>query len=125
MNQQLVGFGAFGSPGVGAAPAFGASPRAAINPWELSSPGVALYRRAYGQEDPGAVPAADLGPAVFGFSVAVLAGIVILGAVVNYQIGKAMAPDKASESKWAWGNAIGGTIFPPVTIGLALLKNYG
>ncbi len=24
----------------------------------------------------------------------------------------------------AWGNAIGGTVFPPVTLGLALYKNY-
>ncbi len=35
-----------------------------------------------------------------------------------------MAPSKDKEAKWAWGNAIGGTLVPPVTVGLAIYKNY-
>lgn len=59
-----------------------------------------------------------------GLGAATIAGLLLLGIAVNYQIGKAMAPSKNQERKWAWGNAIGGTIFPPTTVGLALYKNY-
>ncbi len=53
----------------------------------------------------------------------ILVAFLIAGAV-QYQLGKAMAPSEAKESKWAWGNAIGGTIFPPITLGMAIYKNY-
>jgi len=53
----------------------------------------------------------------------ILAAFLIAGAV-QYQLGKAMAPSEAKESKWAWGNAIGGTLFPPITLGMAIYKNY-
>lgn len=95
---------------------------------EMSSPGVALYRHAMsgglGQngETTEVTPGATSG--ALGIGMGVLAGLVLLGVAINYQIGKAMAPDKRSESKWAWGNAIGGTIFPPTTIGMAIYKNY-
>ncbi len=56
--------------------------------------------------------------------IAYVAAIVAVAVAVNYQLGKAMAPSKAKETKWAWGNAIGGTVLPPVTVGLAIYKNY-
>jgi hypothetical protein len=62
--------------------------------------------------------------AAAGVSMAVIGGLVLLAGVINYQLGKAMAPSKADESRWAWGNAIGGTLFPPLTVGLAVYKNY-
>ncbi len=66
---------------------------------------------------PGAGMVATLG-------IAYVAAIVAVAVAVNYQLGKAMAPSKAKETKWAWGNAIGGTVLPPVTVGLAIYKNY-
>ena len=60
-----------------------------------------------------------------GLSVGVFALVMIAAAVaVNYQLGKAMAPTERDEYKWAWGNAIAGTLFPPFTIGMAVYKNY-
>ena len=64
------------------------------------------------------------GGLVAGLSVAYIAAIVGVAVAVNYQLGKAMAPSKDKEAKWAWGNAIGGTLVPPVTVGLAIYKNY-
>lgn len=99
---------------------------------ELSSPGIALYRHAMagglGNDPPMPPPEGTPMPtdlaAATGLGMGILAGIILLGVAVNYQIGKAMAPSPESEGKWAWGNAIGGTIFPPVTLGMALYKNY-
>jgi hypothetical protein len=105
---------------------------------ELSSPGIALYRHAFGQPptepawpEPTPPPAYENGSEVatvggvgLGLGVGVIAAIVALAVAINYQYGKAMAPNKQSESKWAWGNAIGGTIFPPFTLGMAVYKNY-
>lgn len=108
---------------------FGAS-KPALMVHELSSPGMALYRHAMGggfgvdAGVPELTPSTELATAGATLGVGMLAAIVILGVAVNYQIGKAMAPNSQSESKWAWGNAIGGTIFPPVTLGMALYKNY-
>jgi hypothetical protein len=102
-----------------------------MNLVELSSPGVALYRHAFGAgsepENPpvlngeSGATVAGLG---LGVGVGVIAAIVLLAVAINYQYGKAMAPNKQSESRWAWGNAIGGTIFPPFTLGMAVYKNY-
>lgn len=115
-----------------------------LNLSEVSSPGAALYRHAFGtngevntpQEpylngngtvtgpspNPGEVAAA--GALGLGLSVGVIAAIVAIGVAINYQIGKAMAPNAQVEGKWAWGNAIGGTVFPPTTLILAVYKNY-
>ena len=124
-NTQITGFGNYGMRGFGAAPAFGASHRAVLQPWELSSPGMALYRRAYGQDEAGEDPnLAQAGAGLATLGVGLIAALVLFSVAVNYQLGKAMAPDERSEGKWAWGNAIGGTLFPPVTIGLAIYKNY-
>lgn len=63
-----------------------------------------------------------------GGAAALSAGIIVaalaIGVAVNYQVGKAMSPDKRSERKWAWGAGIGGTIFPPTILGMAIYKNY-
>ena len=98
-----------------------------ISYWDLASPSVALWRRAtapsyrgYGQDE-----VADIGDAAVGLGAGMIAGLILLSIFANYQLGKAMAPNEASEGKWAWGNAIGGTLFPPLTLGLALYKNYG
>jgi hypothetical protein len=106
----------------------------AINLMEISSPGIALYRHAFGAAAPpngeGApAPSPEeigAGIAVGGavLSVGVIAAIVALSVAINYQLGKAMAPNKQVEGKWAWGNAIGGTVFPPFTLGMAVYKNY-
>lgn len=110
------------------------SPPPALTPWEIASPTTALYRRAFGQQDPLA-PSDPVGPLttkeqqqggalIAGMGAAMVVGIVILAVAINYQYGKAMAPNKQVEKKWAWGNAIGGTIFPPFTVGMAVYKNY-
>lgn len=103
---------------------------------EMSSPGVALYRHAMAGglgndvEIAPPPPGPEIAPPLpefsggLGVSLGVLAGLALIGVAINYQIGKAMAPDMQSERKWAWGNAIGGTIFPPTTIGMAIYKNY-
>ncbi len=96
-----------------------------VSYWELSSPSMALYRRGFrtrsidgfGQET-------TAGGWVAGLGAGMLAAVLLLAVAVNYQIGKAMAPNKQKEAKWAWGNAIGGTLFPPVTLGMAIYKNY-
>jgi len=105
-------------------------PTLPLKVWELSSPGVALYRHAMGADEPTA-PIAPISPTTptspgfgLGLGAGVVAGLILLGVVVNYQLGKAMAPSKDVEGKWAWGNAIGGTLFPPFTIGMAVYKNY-
>lgn len=93
-----------------------------VSYWEVSSPSMALYRRGLrrrsidglGQEE----------TVIAGLGAGMLAAVLLLAVAVNYQIGKAMAPNEAKESKWAWGNAIGGTLFPPVTLGMAIYKNY-
>lgn len=114
--------------GYSANPANLANLAPALSPWEASSPSMAIYRRAFGQAAaPQAGPADIAGPAagtLLGFTALTFAGIILLAVVVNYQVGKAMAPNEAAESKWAWGNAIGGTVFPPVTLGMAVYKNY-
>jgi len=130
---------------------FRSPPVQAINSWEYSSPSVALYRHVArgtpiqgfgieydlegnivsGQEKRSPspdgytqAPPSGAGLAGLGLGVGVIAGIILFAVAVNYQIGKAMAPSKQKEASWAWGNAIGGTLFPPVTIGLAVYKNY-
>jgi len=79
--------------------------------------------------DPGPPPTSDIpgagaGALLGGMGIAYLAVIVAAAVAINYQLGKAMAPSKDKEAKWAWGNAIGGTLVPPVTVGLAIYKNY-
>ena len=69
-------------------------------------------------------PGAGAGALFGGIGIAYLAVIVAAAVAINYQLGKAMAPSKDKEAKWAWGNAIGGTLVPPVTVGLAIYKNY-
>ena len=73
---------------------------------------------------PDFVSPTSAGGLVAGLGGAYLAAIVAVAVAVNYQLGKAMAPSKDKEAKWAWGNAIGGTLVPPVTVGLAIYKNY-
>jgi hypothetical protein len=58
------------------------------------------------------------------YSTGVIIAAFLIAGAVQYQLGKAMAPSEAKESKWAWGNAIGGTLFPPITLGMAIYKNY-
>ena len=88
------------------------------------------YMPQFGQEPPFQdAPNPDApnfpgGGMVAGLGVAYIAAIVAVAVAVNYQLGKAMAPSKDKEAKWAWGNAIGGTLVPPVTVGLAIYKNY-
>jgi hypothetical protein len=100
---------------------------------EITSPGIALHRHAFGAAAPSgeAAPAPAPGEVAGGIaiggavvSIGVLAAVVALAVAINYQYGKAMAPNKQAESRWAWGNAIGGTIFPPFTLGMAVYKNY-
>lgn len=96
-----------------------------IAPYELSSPSMAVWRRALTPSQQAAAGMGQNGEALyFGLTAGMLAAIVVVAGVVNYQLGKAMAPNGASESKWAWGNAIGGTLFPPFTLGMAVYKNY-
>jgi hypothetical protein len=59
-----------------------------------------------------------------GIGVVTIGALVALAVAINYQLGKAMAPSKAAESKWAWGAAIGGTLLPPVLPIMAVWKNY-
>lgn len=103
-----------GGPGIGAA--------APLKLWEASSPGIALYRHAAGARQRSM---SGFGQnEMLGIGAGMIAGIVLLSLLINYQVGKAMAPNERVEPKWAWGNAIGGTIFPPFTLGMALYKNY-
>lgn len=95
---------------------------------EVSSPGVAIYRHAFGVENPengttqgSTTEGIGLG---IGLTAGMLVALVAISAAINYQIGKAMAPSPRDEVRWAWGNAIGGTIFPPFTLGMAVYKNY-
>jgi len=108
----------FSRPGVGQV----------MNLAEVSSPGVAIYRHAFGENGASSQSSgsSDAGPVLFGVGVSagVLVVLVALSVAINYQLGKAMAPNKQAESKWAWGNAIGGTLFPPFTLGMAVYKNY-
>lgn len=119
--SQLIGLGAYEAVEM-PFQQMGAVRPTPINFWEMSSPGAALYRHAAAM---GQAPETETGGA---FAAGVGAGVILLivavGFAVNYQIGKAMAPDEPSERKWAWGNAVGGTLFPPLTVGLALWKNY-
>jgi hypothetical protein len=110
--------------GLGHSMGMGASPPIML--WEASSPGVALYRHAMSGNSAGCAGCDGLGQngALAGLGAATVAAIVLFAIAANYQIGKAMAPSPAAEGKWAWGNAIGGTLFPPLTLGMAVYKNY-
>ena len=92
-----------------------------VSYWELSSPSMALYRRGLRRSSIDGLGQEEI---VAGLGVGMLAVVLLLAVAVNYQVGKAMAPSEAKEMKWAWGNAIGGTLFPPVTLGMAIYKNY-
>jgi len=113
-NQPMNGLGAY----------YVAPPQSAIQIEELSNPSAAVFRhlrnksiKGIGQEGTDVALGAGLG-------VGVIVGLIAIAVAVNYQIGKALAPNKQSEAKWAWGNAIGGTLLPPVTLGMAVYKNY-
>lgn len=103
-----------------------------LNLMEVSAPGVAIYRHALSGPQLGARRAmgqpnssnADVVVGGIALSAVALAALIAISVAVNYQLGKAMAPNKQVEGKWAWGNAIGGTIFPPFTLGMAIYKNY-
>ena len=119
----VVGFGSYGySPAVNKATrAYYASHSPAMMISEASAPSAALYRHL-AHRPPSAM--GNNGAAAAGMSVVLIGGLVALAVAVNYQLGKAMAPRPSDEGTWAWGNAIGGTIFPPLTVGLAVYKNY-
>lgn len=106
-------------------------PNLAVRLWEMSSPSTALYRhmatRANGQIDRRAIDGlgqTGAGGLAAGLGAGMIAAVLLVAVAVNYQLGKAMAPNEASEPKWAWGNAIAGTVFPPFTVGMAVYKNY-
>lgn len=92
-----------------------------LSPWEMSSPSMALYRHALGQPMARAMGQNGLG---VGLGAGMVAAVILVAVAVNYQLGKAMAPNPQVEGKWAWGNAIGGTLFPPFTLAMAIYKNY-
>lgn len=75
-----------------------------------------LLQRPLGQPEP---EQSGLLPAGMG-----LVAILAVGAVIQYQIGKAMAPSEEDEVKWGIINATVGLVFPPTTLGLAVAKNY-
>jgi hypothetical protein len=95
-----------------------------INLSELSSPGAALYRHALSQDRSATVATGDYVVGGVTVGAAALVALIAIAVAINYQIGKAMAPNEQTEGRWAWGNAIGGTIFPPFTLGMAIYKNY-
>ena len=90
----------------------------------MSSPSTALYRRMATRTNGQIDGFGQAGELAAGLGAGLIAAVLLVAVVVNYQLGKAMAPNEAAEGKWAWGNAIGGTLFPPFTIGMAVYKNY-
>jgi hypothetical protein len=119
ISKGVVGFSGYSySPAI-------ARNRAEASPWMQASEMVVPSRMAYrhlAMRPPSAM--GDNGAAAAGLGVVTIGALVALAVAINYQLGKAMAPSAAVEGKWAWGNAIGGTLFPPTPILLAVWKNY-
>jgi hypothetical protein len=92
--------------------------------WEMSSPSTALYRHMATRTNGQINGFGQDGGLAAGLGAGMIAAVLLVAVAFNYQLGKAMAPNEASEGKWAWGNAIAGTVFPPFTIGMAVYKNY-
>jgi hypothetical protein len=58
-----------------------------------------------------------------GLGLGILAFVVGASLLLNYQVGKAMAPSKDKIGTYGWGNAFGGTFIPLFTPGMAIYRN--
>lgn len=111
-------------------------PQARLQLGELMTPGPAMVRhirtqamRGFGQNGSTPTPtapsttdptAAGIG---LGLGLGVIAAFVVVSIALNYQVGKAMSPNKQAEKTYAWGNALGGTFIPLFTPIMAIYKN--